>query len=249
MKERSLILSFVSGILALFSATLLFATLVWASGPPWKGKPYQEWDDKDVERVFTDSPWARTTTITRTWLPISEKDLPNDTVAGRYRAVPGTLDRSSETSVGGELNLYVYWASSRVMRAASARKAILQGGKSGVDVRKYAGEPQEEYQIVLQSKDMAPFFRHDEKFFQSSAFLETKKSKVKMSPSHVRYERDEKGILVTTAIFFFPKKTPSGDPTIIPDEKGVEFSCKIEGSTLRVNFEPQKMVDQSGLDL
>jgi hypothetical protein len=249
MKRRSLIFSRARGILALFSATLLFAALVWASDPPWKGKPYQQWDDKDVERVFTDSPWARTTTITRTWLPISDKDLPNDTVAGRDRALPGTLDRSSETSVGGELSLYAYWASSRVMRAASARKAILHGGKKDVDVGKYAGEPQEEYQIFLQSKDMAPFLRHDEKFFQANAFLETKKSKVRMSPSHVRYERDEKGILVTAAIFFFPKKTPSGDPTIIPDEKGVEFSCKIEGSTLHVNFEPQKMVDQSGPDL
>jgi hypothetical protein len=249
MKKRSFILCGARGVLALFSATLLFAALVWASDPPWKGKRYQEWDDKDVERVFTDSPWARTTTITRTWLPISEKDLPNDTVAGRDRALPATLDRSSETSVGGELNLYVYWASSRVMRAASARKAFLHGGKKDVEVEKYASEPQEEYQIFLQSKDMAPFFRHDEKFFQANAFLETKKGKVKMSPSHVRYERDEKGILITAAVFFFPKKTPSGDPTIIPDEKGVEFTCKIEGSTLRVNFEPQKMVDQSGRDL
>jgi hypothetical protein len=249
MKKRGLVLSSVSGFLALFSATLFVAALVWASDPPWKGKPYQQWDDKDVERVFADSPWARATTITRTWVPISEKDLPNDTVAGRDRALPATLDRSSETSVGGELNLYVYWASSRVMRAASARKAILHGGKKDVNVEKYASEPQEEYQIVLQSKDMSPFFRHDEKFFQSNAFLEAKKSKQKMSPSHIRYERDEKGILVTTAIFFFPKKTPSGDPTIIPDEKGVEFTCKIEGSTLRVRFEPQKMADQSGPDL
>jgi hypothetical protein len=249
MKKRGLILSGASGILAIFSATLLFAALVWASDPPWKGKPYQQWDDKDVERVFTDSPWARTTTITRTWLPISQKDLPNDTVAGRDRPLPGTVERSAETSVGGELILYAYWASSRVMRAASARKAILHGGKKDVDVDKYAGEPQEEYQIVLQSQDMTPFFRRDEKFFQANAFLETKKGKKKMSPSHVHYERDANGLLVTTAIFFFPKKTPSGDPTIMPDEKSVEFSCKVEGSTLRVNFEPQKMGDQSGLDL
>ncbi len=249
MKKRSLILSAASAILALFSAILLFAALVWASDQPWKGKPYQQWDDKDVERVFTDSPWARTTTITRTWLPISEKDLPNDTVAGRDRALPATLERSSETSVGGELNLYVYWASSRVMRAASARKAILHGGKKDVDVAKYAGEPQEEYQIVLQSKDMAPFLRHDEKFFQENAFLETKKRKNKMSPSHVHYERDANGLLVTSAIFFFPKRTATGDPTISNDEKSVEFSCKIEGSTVRASFEPQKMVDQGGVDL
>jgi hypothetical protein len=58
-----------------------------------------------------------------------------------------------------------------------------------------------------------------------------------------------KGILVTSALFFFPRKTASGDPTIAADEKNVEFTCQVEGSTLRVNFEPQKMVDQTGPDL
>jgi hypothetical protein len=76
-----------------------------------------------------------------------------------------------------------------------------------------------------------------------------KKTKLKLSPSHVRYERDAQGVLVTAAIFFFPKKTPAGDPTISADEKSVAFNCKLEGSTLQVNFEPQKMVDSSGPDL
>src|SRR5260370_26161482 len=171
-----------------FSALLILTALAWASDVPWKGKAYDQWDEKDLQRVFTDSPWARVTTITRTWVPLKAEDLTNETIAGRGRVLPGTLDRSAETSVGGELNYYVYWASSRVMRAASARKAILHGGKRDVDVEKYASEPQKEYQIVLQSTDLAPFFPHDEKFFQENAFLETKKRKNKMSPSHVHYE-------------------------------------------------------------
>jgi hypothetical protein len=228
------------------SAFLLIASLACASDAPWKGKPYDQWDEKDLQRVFTDSPWARATTITRTWVPLKAGDMPDETIAGRGRGLPGTVERSAETSVGGELNFHVYWASSRIMRAASARKAVLHGPKKDLDVNKYAAEPQEEYQILVQSEDMAPFVRHDEKFFEANAFLELRKSKQKLPPSHVRYERDEKGQLVTSAIFFFPKKTPSGDPTIGSDEKNVEFTCKIEGSTLRVNFEPQKMADQSG---
>lgn len=231
-----------------FFALLILTSLACASDVTWKVKPYQQWDDKDLERIFMDSPWSRTATITRTWVPLTAKDLPNDT-DGRGRGLPGTLQRADETSVGGELNFHVFWASSQVMRAASARKAVLHGGKKDVDLEKYANDPQEEYQIVLQSEDMAPFFRHDEKSFQAHAFLEVRKSKQKIAPGHVLYERDEKGNLVTTAIFFFPKKTPSGDPTIVGDEKTVEFNCKIEGSTLRVNFEPQKMVDQNGPSL
>ena len=238
-----------SGILIVFSVALLFATLLRANDPPWKGKPYQQWDEQDIQRIFTDSPWTRTAAITRNWLPITGKDLPNDQLTGRDRGLPSTLGSSSETSAGGELNFFVFWASSRVMRAAYARRAILHGGRKDVDVERYANESQGELQIVVQSADMAPFFRNDEKFFQANAFLEMRKSKQRISPSHVLYKRDQNGVLVTSAVFFFPKKTASGDPTISSDEKNVDFICKIEGSVLRVGFEPQKMADQSGPDL
>lgn len=235
----------LQGNTRLFLTLLVFSSLAWAADVPWKGKPYEQWEDKDIQKVFTDSPWARTATITRSWVPLG-KDQPKGPVAGQQR-LPGDLSRSNDSSAGGELSYHVFWASSRVMRAASARKAVLHGGKQDLDVEKYATAPQEEYQIVLQSEDMAPFVHHDEKFFQDNAFLEPKKSKQKITPSHVEYERD--GQSVTTAIFFFPKKTAAGAPTIAPDEKSVEFNCKLEGQPLRVNFELQKMVDSQGPDL
>jgi len=247
MKKRNC--SAFAKSLLIFSVMILLSAVVWAASEPWKGKPYQQWDDKDIERVFRDSPWSRTTTITRTWLPISSKDLPDKIISGSGRPIPTELERSGETSVGGELNFYVFWASSRVMRAASARKAVLHGDKKDLDVEKYARESQDEIQILVQSEDMAPFTRKDEKFFQANAFLQPKKSKQKISPSHVRYERDAKGILVTSVLFFFPRKTASGELTISTDEKNVEFNCNMDGSGLRVNFEPQKMVDQNGRDL
>jgi len=231
-----------------FSALLIFTSLAWGGDVPWKGKPYDQWDEKDLQRVFSDSPWARTTTITRTWRPLTQEDLPNPTVSHAGRTIPDNPGPGNDAR-GTESNIDVYWASSRVMRAASARKAALRGNNKSVDVEKYANEPQDEYQIVVQSDDMAPFFHHDENFFQANAFLEAKQNKQKILPSHVRYERDEKGVLVTSAIFFFPKKTSSGDPTIPSDEKNVEFKCKIEGSLLRVNFELRKMIDQIGPDL
>ena len=72
-----------------------------------------------------------------------------------------------------ELNVQIYGQSSRVMRAATARHAILQCEK--VDVDKYANEPQSEYQIILRMADTAPFRQHEEKFFQDSAFLQIKR--------------------------------------------------------------------------
>jgi hypothetical protein len=97
-------------------------------------------------------------------------------------------------------------------------------------------------------EDMTPFLQHNEEFFQSSAFLQMKKGKSKISPSHVVYERNQKGLL-QDAVFFFAKTSPSGVPAVSGDEKEVQFSCKIADSVVRADFNPREMVDQSGPDL
>lgn len=227
---------------------LLGAALLHAADKPWKAKTYQQWDEKDLQAILSDSPWVRITPIQRTWLPVAEKDVaPDPQIAGAVRTMPapntsqGTV-RASEESLR-ELNVLVFWQSSRVMRAATAREAVLHGQQ--VDVDQYVAQPQTEYQLVLRMADMTPFTQHDEKFFQDNAFLQTKKSKDKISPTHVVFEKNAKGS-IQDAIFFFPKATSSGAPTISSDEKEVQFSCKIADQTARVGFRPQEMVDQSG---
>lgn len=42
------------------------AALAWASDP-WKAKPYQQWDQKDVAKILNDSPWAKTESVTADW--------------------------------------------------------------------------------------------------------------------------------------------------------------------------------------
>jgi len=230
-------------------ALLLEVTLVWAADKPWKTKPYQQWDQKELQTILTDSPWVRVTTIQRTWLPVSEKDVaPDPQINGGVRQMPAGGGQGAVRASEGswrELNVFIYWQSSRVMRAATARQAVLHGEK--VDVEKYASEPQSEYQIILRMEDMTPFVQQNEEFFKSSAFLQMKKGKSKISPSHVLYERNQKG-LIQNAVFFFPKTGPSG-PAVSGDETEVQFSCKIGDSTVRADFRPREMADQSGPDL
>jgi len=245
--------------LCLLLALLLEVPLGWAGDKPWKTKPYQQWDEKELQTILTGSPWVRVTSIQRTWLPVSEKDVaPEPEIRGGVRQMPAGGGQAGQTggtantpvrageSAWRELNVYIYWQSSRVMRAATAREAVLHGEK--VDVDKYAGEPQSEYQIILRMEDMTPFVQHSEEFFKSSAFLQMKRGKSKISPSHVLYERNQKG-LIQDAVFFFPKTSPSGLPAVSGDETDVQFSCKIADSTVRADFKPREMVDQSGPDL
>ena len=145
--------------------------------------------------------------------------------------------------------LSVYWMSSKTMRAAMAQREVLHSGKTAAEAQQYVDAPQAEYQIVVQGRDMTPFLRFNEKFYQSNSFLKLKKGGEKVFPTHVEYERTPEEKSIDAVIFSFPKKLPSGQPLILPQEKSIEFNCKVQGSDLKVNFEPQKMTNQSGEDL
>ena len=145
-----------------------------------------------------------------------------------------------------QVNVYVYWYSSRVMRAASAREGVLQGKMEESQAEKSAEAPQTDYQIVLRMDDMTPFMEKGEKFYQQNAFLEMRKSKQKLAPSKVEFQR--MGTTSEDVIFYFPK-TADAAPTIGGEETEVVFSCKVADQTLRVDFKPKKMVDQFGADL
>lgn len=254
MTPRSKNLTKSAGLLLL---AFLCATMVSADNKPWKTKAYQEWNDKDIQTIMNESPWVKLTTIRRTWLPLPMKEIPpQQQISGEVRGLPSVAGApaSNTGAVSGQseepaqiLNVSVYWDSSRVMRAASARQKSLHGEMTDAQVEPYAAAPQEEYQIAVSMADMTPFIKNDEKFFQTNSSLEIKRTKLKLQPSHVVYLTDSGGNL-RQAVFFFPKKTSSG-PTIASDDTDVEFHCKIGDSNVHVSFNPQKMTDQTGPDL
>lgn len=232
---------------------LLAATLLWAGDKPWTGKPYQKWDAKDVQEIMTHSPWVATTRIRRSWTgsqkntTVVQAEQPQ--ISGGVRSGPGVMGTVPSNTGGTELpqvNVYVYWYSSRVMRAASAREGVLQGKMEESQAEKSAEAPQTDYQIVLRMDDMTPFMEKGEKFYQQNAFLEMRKSKQKLAPSKVEFQR--MGTTSEDVIFYFPK-TADAAPTIGGEETEVVFSCKVADQTLRVDFKPKKMVDQFGADL
>lgn len=240
--------------LVIFSV-LLAATLLWAGDKPWIGKPYQNWDAKDVQQIMTHSPWVATTTIRRSWLPARKDTVVQPVqpeISGGVRSGPsvigavptntGATDRESTP----QLNVYLYWFSSRVIRAASAREAVLRGVMDQSAAEKSTDAPRPEYEIVLRMDDMTPFMEKDENFYRQNAFLQMRRSKLKLLPSKVLYER--LGTISEDVVFFFPK-TADGAPTIGSDETDVVFSCKVADHSLHADFKPKKMVDQFGPDL
>ena len=60
---------------------------------PWKGKAYQQWDMKDVQKVLNDSPWVRVVHVNANWRKAGANGVPVDqggTSAGNYGAQGGS---------------------------------------------------------------------------------------------------------------------------------------------------------------
>jgi hypothetical protein len=229
--------------------TLFAVALAWANKEPWKGKPYQQWTDDDLQQVFQQSPWSHVVVMDRTWVPYVTKELPTQPISGSSRTMPTSAATTTRMAQGSQVRFFVYWASSRVMRSALARQEVLQSGRSEADAYKNVEQPLPAYWIAIAGSDMTPFQKNDEAFFQAHASLRLKKTKQNISPNKVTYQKGPDGKAITIAVFYFSNKTPTGDPLISPDEKNAQFSCPIGDSTLRVNFETQKMVDAKGPDL
>ena len=250
-------------LLALLASVFILASLVSAgSGDPWKSKPYQQWDDKDIDKIMQFSPWSRTVVIETTWEPLSGSELaslkaatPGATVGtqGSGGAKGGTstalpAEHSDSRTRGADASFSVYWMSSRTMRSAMVRRAVLHGGKDPAEADKFVNQQLEAYVVALKCDDMAPFMRNEEKFFQDRASLIIKSTKQKIAPTKIEYQRDPANKVVGV-YFYFSKKGPAGEEIISSQEKGVEFDCRIGNSLLKAPFEPQKMDDAKGSDL
>ena len=241
------------------ATVLVAASLIWAANDPWKSKPYEQWDDKDIHRIFNDSPWSKVVQIGSS--SPSPSGIPADTSAasssgqqtrgmgggGQY-SQPSAPAQTPQPSSTGETPFVVRWVSSRTIREAAIRNAILKGQLKPEDASKDLAQPVDMYQVLVAGPNMKPFQSADESALKNNTLLETKRTKEKLTPSDVKIQRNPDGS-IESVVFLFPKKTANGEPTIPPNEKGAEFTAALNGTKINVSFDFSKMEDSQGRDL
>jgi hypothetical protein len=255
-KENSMRKKLMGGV-----AFLIIATLAWAGGDPWKTKPPSQWTEKDVADILANSPWARAnvsvfganntqgmTQASGSGGTAGGKGDMSHNSAGATPDTAGGTEKEDEAAAAAE-SYSVYWWSSRTIRAASMRRAVLKGTMKEEDVDKTLANTPEDYMILIQSVNMAIFQRRGEQAFEKSAWLQMKKSKEKIFPTKVDFLKAANGTTVNGVIFYFPKKSASGEPTIATDEKEIDFYLLVGGSKILTAFDPRKMTDSQGEDL
>jgi hypothetical protein len=236
---------------------LVLAAFAWASDP-WNGKPYQQWDMKDVQKVMNESPWSRTINVA-TGFALNSQPMgmpggggaqgpgPEQPKMGQPGGGPPTQDSSGEMANAHMAKFEVRWISSQTMRQALARASILDGKMTQADVEQYLAKTPSSYELALFGPNMSAFAGATEASLTKDSYLELKSAKKKVAPVSVHFERSGNG--QEMAITFDFPKTVNGEPTIGPNEKDVDFVCKAKDMTLKFRFEPKKMVTKDGLDL
>lgn len=238
------------------SATILLlltvAALAWASDV-WKTKPYQQWNQKDVDKILNDSPWVKKTSVAANWKSGDVLTSP-EIVTGSPSATnnpsaamngPGGLGmRPRERMVQFEAR----WVSAKTVREAMARLAVIEKKLMPATAKSKLATRPNDYMIAITGKDMTPFSKLEGADLAKTSYLKMSKSKEKLAPSSVSIDRSPGSSKVVDVIFHFAK-TVNGQPTIAANEKGIEFVCKVAKSTLRFRFDPRKMTGKTGREL
>jgi hypothetical protein len=241
---------------------LVLVALAWASGEPWKSKPYQQWDANDIKRIFSDSPWVKVVQTDVSWKPSNPatSELPKggdlktagQQKSGNTQGQPGATGQQDQTEPGSPpiiANFFVRWISSRTLREAGYRNSVLDGKLKEDEAEKQLAQPVDFYQLYLGGPDMTPLQSVDEKTLQSDTTLADKKSKQKINPTKVEFVRSPDGKTVQGIVFSFPRQGSDGQPTVPPAAKSVEFSCVVGKVKLQTTFDLSKMEDTKGSDL
>jgi len=250
---------------------VVFAAAVWASNDPWKDKPYQQWDSKDLQRIFQDSPWAHVVRVDATWekggdaaaAPAPAGGTPSGGAPsggshmGGYGSSGGGGNPGAGQSTGGgdvgeggaSVAFVVRWISSRTFREAMLRDRVLRGQMTEADAQADLAKPVEGIELAVLGPDMTPFKGMDENALKSAASLTGKHSKTKLAPTEVRIQKSQDGTKIAGILFVFPSKASNGEASISPEEKNVEFAVTAGKFTLKSSFEVSKMADSQGRDI
>lgn len=227
---------------------LLGALLVWASDP-WKDKTPEQWTAKEADRILRDSPWTKIIAVPTIWARTGGEKFgvgaPTVVTIDRGGTRVGTRPSDDPRDPQNQQGYFLLrWASSRTVQAVEARLAALKGKKPAK-----SDLPADEatYRLELVWDLFVRFPVAKEEDAAANSYLLPSRLGVEFQPKRVEYRHGPAGA-VTSVVFIFAKKTPTGKDLIAAGENRVEFGWRMGPTLLRAHFDPGKMVARDGQD-
>jgi hypothetical protein len=242
-------------------ATLLLfpaALALWAADV-WQTKPFTEWNDKDLLKIMTDSPWSKKLSVT---LPGSgggpfagNPDSGGGGGRGGGRGGPqGTaasgggdpgVDGGAAPGGGGgvpETVLMVRWRTALVINEALAKDKYKAEAGTSPDAKKML-EPEPKYYVIWVNGLPANLRPKDDAAKQEMMKESTLSPKDKNSTAAVDIQFGGQG-RTSDFFFLFPKTM-----ALTVDDKEVEFATKFGKTAIKTKFRLKDMEINGKLDL
>lgn len=250
--------------LALGFATLCLSSIAAFASDDWKNKDPQAWDQKDVQKILNDSPWAKQLqfgvapdgSLSANVASIGSSGISETSGSGSGGAKGlgaagaggGSTSPAIPTASGGPVAKFtICWRSSVTVREAVLREKELSHLLPD-EARKDLAAKYDSYQIAISGGDLRAFSKEGAEALKARSYLLTKSTKQTIRPSNVVIQTRQDGSPVAF-VFEFPRKTAAGEPTVAPNEKSVEFGAKVGGMPIKATFDIPKMSLNGGPDL
>ena len=211
----------------------------------WDEKEFTDWSDRDVQRMMTNSPWAKRITVV---FPRAPQTALNDRtpVAGGIGGGRGGGGGGGRGFGGADgfgptrqSRLIVQWRSALPMRQAIVRGRIGEGGVLDPPGRQLLAQRPSGYFIVVAGLPR-PFAGLDRAALTAGARLE-RPGKRPILPIEAAAEPEGNGAVI---LYLFPR----GDAITLADEE-VEFVTELAEATIERTFELEEMVFNGRLEL
>ena len=207
----------------------------------WDEKEFTDWSDRDVQRLMTNSPWAKRITVV---FPRPPRETINDRAPTARLGGGGGGGRGARGGFGvfGETRqsrLVVQWRSALPMRQAIVRGRVGRGGALGSAERQFLAQNPDVYFIVVSGLPR-PFARLDPRDLRAEARLE-RRGKPPILPIQANPQPDGSGAAL---VYVFPQT----DAITLEDEE-VDFVTEVADASIERTFELEDMVVNGVLEL
>jgi hypothetical protein len=252
-----------TAILLLFPAALA----LWAA-EVWQAKPYTEWGDKDIQKIMTDSPWAKKVSVA---LPLAgafgggptppstgggggggrggggggRGGGPQGTAAGGG-GDPGIAGDGEIGGGGGgsvpETQLVIRWRTALVVNEALAKAKYGAEAGTSPEAKKML-EPEPKYYVIWVNGLPASFRPRDAESKQAMMkdSVLNPKDKNSIPAEDIQFAGQGRA---TDFFYLFPKSAG-----LAPDDKEVEFVTKLGKTVIKAKFKLKDMEINGKLDL
>jgi hypothetical protein len=228
----------------LFAALFVFAFSLVAADF-WQSKPSTEWTDKELQKMVTNSPWARSLTVSMPAAGAGDAGAPPPLSEGRGGRGGGGVPVDGVPAGTGGLapTLFARWQSALPVKQAFVRLKFGAQAANSPEARLLLGREEPDYVIVV-SGPLRSLLRGDSAALKK-AIMDTSslsaKGKDAVMPSDIQIALNQ---VSNDMVFHFPR---SAGFTV--DDKEVEFSTKFGNLTLKFKFKPKEMVFNGKLEM